>query len=328
MSVDTILNDIQLKLEYPRMIKYINMNATYVNRSANDNKPEYDFGTYNKHIEKYINICKTKLSQEQLSNLYRNLRTLKIRLEEKEKTPRLIRTISLGYYNSNRNEITIEQYKDRTYTDKDIESVLFHELNHMSSTRTMEDDVVCGFAIPNVIGDGLNEGYTEYITKRDSLNEEYYDTDNYFIVIAKGIENIIGSDKMKEYYYNSDIYSVVDELSKYSNRKEVIRMLFLLDKMRSSFYDRRDISLMVKYISRINKIKLDLELEQGIIDYETYQIERAIKVDELKFGRIWPDETRVLHKDGYFVFKYKDQESELYYFDTSNDVKNNPKLTK
>lgn len=325
MSVNSLINDIQFCFFYKDIKKHISLTGTRINRNMQPIEVSYDFGAYNKYIDKFIRRFKEVCTEEQLNNLYHNLSTLKISEKVSEKSPTFVTSISLGYYDSLNNEIVMEYYKDRKYTEEDIEKVMFHELIHLASSRkihTEPEDVICGFEIPNLFGKGLNESYADYVNYVIFREEEYYDTDDYFMIFMKGLENVVGREKMKNYFFNSDINSLVEDLSQYADRREVIKMLFLLDKMRNNpFADRRDNSLMIRFIAKLNRVKLEKEYDSGILSDRGFQIQYAQKVSEYKMARIWPDDTEFMGDDNCFMFRYKDQESEIYPYVTNNNKK-------
>lgn len=323
MSVNSLVNDIQFFFYYNDINKNISLTGTRINRNMQPIEVSYDFGAYNKYIDKFIRRFKEVCTEEQLNNLYHNLSTLKISEKVEEKSPKFVTAISLGYYDSLNNEIVMEYYKDRKYIEEDIEKVLFHELIHMASTRkihTEPEDVICGFEIPNIFGKGLNESYADYVTLVKFQNQEYYDTTDYYIVFMKGLENVVGAENMQNYFFNSDINSLIEDLSQYGNRREIIRMLFLLDKMRSNpLTDRRDNSLMIRFIAKLNKAKLKSDYEKGLLSEKGFQIQYAMKVKEYERDRIWPDDTEFMGDDNCFMFRYKDQESEIYSYETNSN---------
>ena len=94
--------------------------------------------------------------------LYR-LKRLSI-TEERSEIPPLAQIISLGFYHTEKNNITIHYYDKKIPIN--IEDTLKHELMHMASTRSTKVGLITGLEIPDLIGEGLNEGYTQYLTDK------------------------------------------------------------------------------------------------------------------------------------------------------------------
>lgn len=325
MSVNSLINDIQFFFFYKDIKKNISYTGTRINRNMQPIEVSYDFGVYNKYIDKFISRFKEVCTEEQLNNLYHKLSTLKIEERVEEHIPKFTTKVSAGYYDSINNVIVMEYYKDRKYSEDEIEKLIFHELIHMASSRkihTEPEDVICGFEIPYLFGKGLNESYADYVNNVVFRKKEYFDTEDYFMIFMKGLENVVGADKLRNYFFNSDLNSLVEDLSQYGSRKEVIRMLFLLDKMRENpFPDRRDNTLMIRFIAKLNRVKLEKEYDSGKLSDRGFQIQYALKVSEYKLARIWPDDTEFMGDDNCFMFRYKDQESEIYPYITKEDKK-------
>ena len=97
----------------------------------------------------------------------------------------------------------------------------------------VENSKFCGFDIKNIIGIGINEDYTEYLLEKYFKEEPEYDRRAIFI---QEIENLIGEDKLEEYYFNADLPSLIKELSKLSNKSEVIRLIYEYDALYNITY--------------------------------------------------------------------------------------------
>jgi hypothetical protein len=141
-----------------------------------------------------------------------------------------------GIYNSKENRIVIF---------KDIPKVIFHELMHMSSTIITENKRYCGFY--NQIGRGINEGYTQYLTEKffpeefEKKEEEIYKLEtNYAMKTAM----LIGEDKMTELYFKANLHGLVEEISKYSNKKDTIEFINCIDKINTFSHSKNPFLIM------------------------------------------------------------------------------------
>lgn len=107
---------------------------------------------------------------------------------------------------------------------------IYHELMHMASYYKSDEGIhMGGFRQSKIftieIGRGLNEGYTELLTRRyffDQDNDEAY---NVLVDFAKSIENIIGKDKMEELYFNADLYNLKENIIKDTSEDEFMQFL-------------------------------------------------------------------------------------------------------
>ena len=287
------------------------------------NSKENDFDELNHYIERFKERFKEVFTKEQYEKMIYALSTLKIEEHTKKYDGELF--LSLGSYDSINNAITIMNYKDLNI-DLNKEEILVHELLHMSSNNYSIDGERTGFDLSGILGVKLNEGYTEYLTRKYfTRGYKYTESNDNNIIFAKGIENIIGSDKMESYYFNSDINSLIKDLSEYISREDVIKLLYLIDRVPDNFYKSKDFDYVLKKISEINKIKLDKDLEKGIITESEYDEQYAIKVREYRMYQMWSEDTKVVGDDTAFVLSDHEYTSNLY---TRGYVKKNKEKSK
>lgn len=181
------------------------------------------FKNYDQIVLEFESILRENFGSHcDISSFYRNIKDLVI-TEEKSTIittiKRLLGRNNEGCYYPESNEIAL-------MSDNNGRDVAFHELLHLASSKvTPEDIIFTGFCQGKdlgeiITGECINEGYTEYLNckyfiQRDSI---YYDDDK---IIARGIEDIIGSSKMEELYFNSDLKGLINELSKYCSEQVV-----------------------------------------------------------------------------------------------------------
>lgn len=152
----------------------------------------------------------------------------------------------------------------------------------------------CGFQQINclkeeIIGCGLNEGYTELLTDR-YFNEQIicrsysYDICTFF---AEKLEQIVDKNRMEKFYINADLFGLYNYLLNFDNGSNIVTFLAVLDYLlrhASSFNRKKDqkyYELIECYLAKwyINKKKQ--ELEKNIIDKNTFDVEIKNYIDSL-----------------------------------------------
>lgn len=274
---------------------------------------------YDDILKRFIELFIKEFSEEEIKSLFYRLKTLEIS-DKEYLTVNSMFYLSLGYYESKINKITLEYYHDRRISKESVEETFIHELFHLASTRRTEDGLITGLEIPGYLGEMLNEGYTDYLTaKYFTKKMAYVKSPSIGIYFSKGIENIIGKEKMQKYYFNADLNALVNELSKYTTKEDIVKLLFLVDRQNGVLRGEQDILRIIREIAEINKRKLDADLRNGKISFREYQIEYAIKVKEYLIGNIWSEETRIIEDDNCFVLEDQGFTSRVY------EIKENPK---
>ncbi len=171
-------------------------------------------------IANFSRILERKFIGKDLTYFYKNIKTLKI----KDLVGR-VKTNILGSYYVGHNEIIL--YNDYLKS-------IYHELFHMASSCYRDDVYYSGFSQngEHDIGRGLNEGYTELLTRRyfggfvdfvPAYEEE--------VRIAKYIEKIVGQFKMESCYLRANLIGLIRELRFYLTETEVTDLITDIDKM-------------------------------------------------------------------------------------------------
>ena len=308
-----ITDDIVFKFIISDINKYLSLCSNIrIDKGIGSKETNYlVYGKYNAIIKSFIEKFSYFFTEEQLKLMLNRLKSLTINeITYKYAYPYCL---SLGYYDSNENEIVVEYYKDRRISKESIEETLIHELIHMASTRTTKDGNITGFEIPYYIGLNLNEGYTEYITEKYFIKgNAYVKSKSMNLFLAKGIENIVGQERMQELFFDANLKGLVDELSKYDKEVNIKKLLYLMDRYTRIMRGNKDLCSIVLEIARINAKRLKRDLELGIISYEEYQIQYAIKVDEYLKGNMWSEETRVIKDNDTFILSDQGFTSSVY----------------
>lgn len=246
----------------------------------------------NRIIIKFQECLKNNFPKEYLSNFNNNLNTLGF-YDDRSNFLKRIKDIvksggAIASYDMLNNDLHIF---DNVCSDKEFEHILMHELLHMSSTS---NKTICGLNTivmnsKNKIisfGDGLNEGYTEYLLSKYfnvPINSIYYKEQ---VQMAKMVEKIVGKDLMEKSYFKSGIVPIINKLSYLSTCDLAIDTLCSIDKTtyRSSEYGNRRLFRDARNnISKIFLSKLNYELKNNIIDSDTYHTSKYINCDVYRF---------------------------------------------
>lgn len=132
----------------------------------------------------------------------------------------------LGTYSTLNNSINISNIYGNY-------KAIFHELFHMASTYLSGNMVYSGFFQYNrsknnsVIGYGINEGYTQYLTKK-----YFNDNGSSYIFeefIAERLVDILGSKDMLDMYSRADLLSLVNSLGDLSSSKQAYTFITDID---------------------------------------------------------------------------------------------------
>ena len=246
-------------------------------------------------------VFRRSFSEEQTLHMYYKLKFLRVR---KDTSSRLFGMyLSLGHYDSNNNIITIVGLDHPKVTSFLQEETYYHELLHMASTVRTKEARYVGFEIPDVIGRKLNEGYTEYLTRKYfTRKNNYTHTSNIDIIFAKGVENIIGVKKMQEYYFTGNLNGLVEELSQYTKRENVIKLLFLMDQLDTKFKTEKDIEDIIQEIANLNQKKLEKDFKEGKISEDEFEMKYIMNVKHYQVRNLWSDQSQVVEeKDGFYI---------------------------
>ena len=157
------------------------------------------------------------------------------------------------YHNINRVNITsFETCKKRTkilpladydplkiiirYQEKELGEAVYHELFHLSASSIAGNKEKISFygGLSQIIatekgkkhiGKLLDEGYTELLALRHFNNKNSIGSYFMEVCFAKCIEDIIGKEKMYQYYFSSNIKGLIDELTQYNSRENILDFL-------------------------------------------------------------------------------------------------------
>ncbi len=127
------------------------------------------------------------------------------------------------------------------YFTEAIRYVIFHELIHMAGHGFSATHWICGFHQRKKamskndnekiydIGIALDEGYVQLLTERYFSDKGIKRGYGLFVDVARYIEALVGRKKMESMYFKADLIGLVNCLSKYASRCEVLTLLVDLD---------------------------------------------------------------------------------------------------
>lgn len=193
---------------------------------------------YHHVITDFIKIM-NKNSNFDLSNFFENIKTLKIK-NDPESFPENVQKFKKHIGNSLGGFYRISE--NAVYLWKDYSFVLYHELFHVASTpRTADSEMsITGFdqkINDKTIGQSLNEGYTNLLTKKYfDKNTIFYSSYYFESNVAEIIEEVIGQNKMLKYFSTANLSGLINELTKYASLNEVIQFLINFEKECKNFY--------------------------------------------------------------------------------------------
>lgn len=169
-------------------------------------------------ISYFLSVMNNSLPEENKKNLYSNIEWLDIQMINGADNVKFHISKICGEYEILENRIKL--------LDKDDVGTLYHELMHLSSNNYKSKSGSAGLRYcfeENIIGDAINEGYTDLLVERyfNIIDDSY----GYEKNICKCLDFIIGQEKMEEFYFNCDLFGLVEELKKYYNISEIQEFL-------------------------------------------------------------------------------------------------------
>lgn len=194
--------------------------------------PKVDEPELKKEIAKlvipYVEKLKDHLDENNLNNLYRNLKTLRITDQNKFEN-----LFYAGLYNSQTNTIKLDTKKN----------ALGHELLHLASSYYDKETNInyVGFKQgqgKTQIGAGLNEGYTELLNERIFPKNNRKNPYKNETKIAKLFEFFFEDKKeMENYYFNNNLPGFIHHMEQFAPRQEIINLILDVDRINETTMD-------------------------------------------------------------------------------------------
>ena len=189
-----------------------------------DKNFDNDYNDVYSKVERFKALIERTFDNEAKRNFKRNISTLYIKKENKLQNEK-----ANAEYSADSNTIFIK---------RDSGLTIYHELWHAASASEVG---YIGFE-KNRKYRGLNEGYTDLMTKRyfdDGTHVPHYKIEFYFCLM---IESIISKSIMERLYLKADVDSLINEFSKYLDHEKVIKVFELLDIICNEAFGGKDIS--------------------------------------------------------------------------------------
>lgn len=236
-------------------------------------------------IIEFINTIKQNISDSDLALFYNNFNNVKTSV----KNFRILNLIFGEYIGAqwaplkNIIELSPDNYK----------STINHELFHVSTTYIDPNSnvIFCGFSQLQIkkgnkqIGEGLNEGYTQYLT------EKYFPSDSLLIAypyekrIAEIVELIVGQEKMQSLYFNANLKGLIDVLKQYSSEENVYNFITTLDFLNKHLTDKKLISnsneIRLNSLKSVNSFLIQTYINKLILEHPNKTIDTKEIFDKL-----------------------------------------------
>lgn len=216
-----------------------------------------------------------KLNNQNLTLLNNNIASLKVKIKYLD--PKIFSLkVSAGTYSVKKNKIKLLSFLKN--------GVINHELIHMATAFYDKKYKIgfCGFQQilfynGESLGCGLNEGYTQLISKRYFNENNDYTTDGYKICMffAEKVEEIVGKDRMESFYFNADLMGLYKYLTKFDESSNIYTFIINLDNIIkkediSNVKNDPEYGLLSCYLSKwFIKFKQE-ELSKNTIDKGTF----------------------------------------------------------
>lgn len=279
----------KLKKEQPKKITIISKpKPNYIKLNKEDIN-EIKKNTLGNELIKFRKKIYRNFKSENLNLLNNNIKTLKVKI--KYISPEILLS-----------KFTSGEYKLKNNKIKLINCLKYgsinHELFHMASSFYDKKAKLgfCGFHQLNylkneMIGYGLNEGYTELLTNRYFNKERNFIAYSYNICefFTSKLEEIVGKEQMEKLYITADLYGLYIHLRNFDDGINIATFIALLDYIvaKVSFSNLKHekykecYELIECYLAKwyINKKKQ--ELNNNIITKETFDNEVTNYINSL-----------------------------------------------
>ncbi len=255
------------------------------------------FGKFNDIVLEFNKLFDEKLNSENKNIFKKEIKKLQI-IEVNE-----IKNYT-GKFDST--EDKIELYAVPNHIKIGMKERLMHELLHSASKKYngLLDGLSCALETEegyHILGNALNEGYTELLNQKyfsKNINTKYY---YYEKILASGIERLLGNRKMEKFYFNTGLADLIENLGQYENMEYIVGLINQMDKMsneQDSTKRYAKFSYLKNEISNLNKIKLDNEYKNNLINYDQYQKNLFYDVFLYKkYNFIYSDKVNVVNKN-------------------------------
>ena len=201
---------------------------------------------------------------------------------------------------------------------KEIHNSSYLELLKLAATNKYGNQVFCGFAHAsktifgnNIIGNGLNTGYTSYLAK-DLFGVTNIKSTNVALRECMDIiVKVIGRDKLDKYYFKNNLKQLRNDLAKYSSYSAIDA--FIID-MDTFIINQANYKKIINYLDILYRNKLREDLDSGLIDCNYVEEE----LDYLKKQLVKIEDVACLNENEQYsnnIEKDEDKDNKIKIFD-------------
>lgn len=220
---------------------------------------------YGDLVIKFIDVLRKEISNENFTLLINNVSTLTFEKKDYSKSKKVA---SVYYILDNKISLDKKRYM----------KTIWHELFHISSSfyDKTKKIIYSGFAqhisVNEFIGEGINEGYTQYLTEKYfGDKEDILISYCYLTKIAECTEMIVGSKKMESLYFSANLNGLIKELEKYSSLDDIHKFIKELDLIHKHlenypYLSRKNKENLVNIISDINVYIIQTYLNKFVLE--------------------------------------------------------------
>ncbi|MBR5369864.1 MAG: hypothetical protein IK137_01010 [Bacilli bacterium] len=231
----------------------------------------------------FAKVVNEKIPEFNWSIFLNNLNTLKTGTKSFKLSNFIYNKNTEGDYSPASNTIRLSEHNYRI--------TITHELFHVATTiyDRAHGIIFCGFEQVrgnSTIGEGINEGYTQYLAEKTFGKENTLGTAyTYEKRIAEVLENIVGGEKMRSLYFNADLSGLIEYLKMYTSEESIHKFINTLDFLNEHMGDKFLLPSSKKLINEscksVNVFLLQTALRKKIIDSNDSTISTKDLLDEL-----------------------------------------------
>ena len=265
------------------------------------------YGRLDDIIESFNNTFEQRIGKERKKFFNTHIKHLNIKQVPGPCT--ISKKSTTGTYMPQKNTITIY---GKLNDCLEVSERLMHELLHMSSNKA--NGLVDGLTISTkknklygTTGSGLNEGYTELLNSRYFAMQEYYSGYRKEMVLAAGLEKLIGKEKMLDDYSKYTLFDLLIELNEYTDSKQmsldIINRIDKLNRAEDLEEQEKIFKDVKKDIVSLKRKKLINDFASNKIDLEEFTRSNLFDIELYdKYNFIYDDYANIVdHGDKYMV---------------------------
>jgi len=262
-----VINNYKIRKDFKLKGVSTSVLPTEVLRKVNDiDEKRFLEQQFSDSIIEFIDVIKQNIPDTDLKIFYNNFNNIKTK-NKNFKISNLIFDKSTGaQWLPDENIICV--------SSDNYKSTINHELLHASTTYIdpNTNTIFCGFqknkSSNNQIGEGLNEGYTEYLIEK--YFSVLYQAYTYEKSIAKSVELIVGEQKMQSLYFNANLKELIDILKQYSTAEKALDFITTLDFLNNHLRDKNLTSysknIILNSLKSINHFLIQTYIKKVIME--------------------------------------------------------------